>query len=421
VTVAGGALVLGVVGDHLFDFRSRVGLHSGNDAIETPVPDWLEATRTEESARSGASPEGAARLLAAVPMFRGDAARTGKHPGPGPAGDPRLRWRVDTHGEVYSSPAVVGGILYLGTKEGYLLALNEETGEEIWRFDTGGGIVRSSPTVVDGTIYLAAGYSLFALEALSGQPRWQSTIQFAGPSSPVMVEGFVYVSSEEGTVYSFEAGTGRQRWEYQAEGLVFSSPAVAGGTVFFGSDSGDLYALEAENGRQLWRFDAEGGVYATPAVAGDVVYVSSKAGVVYALDVAKGRELWSRDAGGDASPAIVDGVLYVGGDDGGLYAFDARTGEQRWLFATGDPIRSSPAVAGDTVYVGSGRALYAVDIVSGEPRWRYPTSDAVETSPTVVNGVVFVGARDGYLYAIAGTGERAGTPVAVSTPMVAPG
>jgi outer membrane protein assembly factor BamB len=410
VTAAGGAVVLGFVGSNLFDLRSLVGLDGGDEAaVVTPVPDWLQTPDADADARSGASPE-TARSGAAVRMFRADPARTGKHPGPGPAGDPRLRWRVDLRGEVYSSPAVVEGVLYVGTKQGALLALDEVTGEERWRFDTGGGIIRSSPAVVDGTIFLAAGYNLFAVDAESGQERWRTPIHFAGPSSPVAVDGFVYVSSEEGLVYSFEEASGRKRWEYKAEGLVFSSPAIAGGNLYFGNDDGDLYALEAESGRQLWRFDTGGGVYASPAVAGNLVYASSKAGVTFAIDVQTGKEDWRVNAGGDASPAVVDGVVYVGGDDGGLYALDARSGEQLWILATGSPIRSSPAVTDDVVYVGSGKALYAVDRATGEQLWRYPTADAIETSPTVVNGVVYLGARDGYLYAISGTGRREGTP-----------
>jgi outer membrane protein assembly factor BamB len=413
VIAVGGAVMLGFVGTRLFDVRSLVGLApAGNAPIETPVPDWLESSDEAGGAGSGASPE-TGQSLASVAMFRGDAARTGSNPGPGPTGDPRRRWRFDTRGEVYSTPAIVDGVVYVGTKQGYLLALHEVTGEELWRFDTGGGIIRSSPAVDGGAIYLASGYNLFALDAMRREERWRAEINFAGPSSPVVVGGFVYLCSEEGTIYSFEAATGHKRWEYQAEGLVFSSPAVGeGGALFFGSDTGDLYALEAESGRLLWRFATEGGVYATPVVVGDTVYVSSKSGIIRAVDVASGQQRWEFNAGGDASPAVVDGVVYVGGDDGGLYALDAATGAQRWLSVTGSPIRSSPAVAGDTVYVGSGKALYAIDLATGDQRWRYPTADAVETSPVVVNGVVFVGARDGYLYAIAGSGFRAGTPVA---------
>jgi len=43
-----------------------------------------------------------------------------------------------------------GATVYVGSFDGNVYALDAETGEEQWRFETGEG-VRSSPTVVDGT------------------------------------------------------------------------------------------------------------------------------------------------------------------------------------------------------------------------------------------------------------------------------
>jgi outer membrane protein assembly factor BamB len=73
----------------------------------------------------------------------------------------------------------------------------------------------------------------------------------------------------------------------------------------------------------------------------------------------------------------------------------------RWEFATGGAVRSSPAVAGSVVFVGSedGR-LYAVDAASGAKLWDFLTGDKITSSPAVVNGVVYVGSHDGNVYAI---------------------
>ena len=51
-----------------------------------------------------------------VPMFRGDPAHTGVHPGPEPDGELGVRWRFDPEGMIrYSSPAVVDGTVFVGT------------------------------------------------------------------------------------------------------------------------------------------------------------------------------------------------------------------------------------------------------------------------------------------------------------------
>src|SRR5947207_2285217 len=71
-----------------------------------------------------------------VPMFRGNPAHTGEMPGPGPQGNPSARWRFDTGDGVYSSPAVVGGVVYVGSDDRNVYALDAATGQERWRFVT---------------------------------------------------------------------------------------------------------------------------------------------------------------------------------------------------------------------------------------------------------------------------------------------
>lgn len=412
-TATGGVAFLGVIAVQLGDIDA-IGLirrDSAAPALQTPVPDWIEAAvTTPEQAPTGgqATISGAAN----VPIFRGDAARTGLNPGPGPAGDPTLIWKLDTRGPVYASPVVDDGKVYYGSKEGYLVAVDAATGDERWRFDVGGAIIRASPVVQDGVLYLGAGFVMIALDPATGQERWRQPIEFAGSSSPVVANGVVYMCSEQGTLYTFDAATGEPGWTFPVEGLFFSSPAFAEGSLYVGSDNGDIYALDTETGRQRWRAATEGAVFASPAVAGGVVYVSSKSGMLFAFDAVNGQKRWTFNAGGDSSPAIVGETVYVGSDDGGLHAVDARTGESRWLSATGAPIHSSPAVAGNTVYVGSGTTVYAFDATSGDQVWRYPTSEPIESSPAVVNGAVYIGSRDGFLYAIGGDGETGGTPEA---------
>lgn len=48
-------------------------------------------------------------------MFRGDAAHTGIHPGPGAAGLPMAAWRVDLGGKVLGVPVVAGGLVAIPT------------------------------------------------------------------------------------------------------------------------------------------------------------------------------------------------------------------------------------------------------------------------------------------------------------------
>ena len=93
-------------------------------------------------------------------MFGGGPARTGIHEGPGPEAPVEAKWRFRTDGLVRSSPAVVEGTVYIGSADVYgeashVYAVDTASGEEQWRFQTDGG-VSSSPAVVEGTVYVGS-------------------------------------------------------------------------------------------------------------------------------------------------------------------------------------------------------------------------------------------------------------------------
>jgi hypothetical protein len=257
---AGGVACLGVITMQLTNVDELSLLRSGDDepAVLTPVPDWIGAASTTPVQAPIGNQAAPITNVANVPIFRGDAARTGLNPGPGPVGDPTQIWKLDTRGPVYASPIVANGLVYYGTKEGFLVAADAATGQEKWRYDSGGTILRASPVVHDDVLYLGAGFLMAAIDPATGQERWRQTIEFAGTSSPVVADGVVYVCSEQGTLYSFDAATGDPGWSFPVEGLFFSSPAVAEGSIYVGSDNGEVYALEADSGRQRWRFSTGG-------------------------------------------------------------------------------------------------------------------------------------------------------------------
>ncbi|MBT2453054.1 PQQ-binding-like beta-propeller repeat protein [Streptomyces sp. ISL-43] len=67
---------------------------------------------------------------------------------------------------------MIDGVVYLGGERG-LYALDAATGQQWWRFSTGGEWGEGSgPAVADGTVYVGSGSSQYAVDAHSGQQRW---------------------------------------------------------------------------------------------------------------------------------------------------------------------------------------------------------------------------------------------------------
>jgi eukaryotic-like serine/threonine-protein kinase len=372
-----------------------------NGAQVVATPDTPAGTAQAVSTPATPTAGGIASLRGEMRMYRGDPAHTGQQPGPAPAGQPAVAWRFETGGEVYASPAIADGVIYLTSKSGFLYAVDAGTGEQRWRYQLGDYVVRSSPAIVDGVVYVGGGFNLFAIDATTGQERWRFAMRYAGGASPTVVDGVVYVTSQEGFVYAVDARTGKERWNVQTEGLIFSSPTFIDGTVVVGTDSGVLYGVTAANGRLDWRRNLDGPIFASVAGRSDgVAFVTIGAGFTYAIDVRDGSVVWTAAIGSDEAPAVSNGTLVLSAKDGGVYGLDATTGTTRWLFPTGESATGAPSISDDLVFVGAGRNLLIIDASNGTRRWYFLASDIVESAPTVIDGVVLFGNRDGFLYAI---------------------
>ena len=112
-----------------------------------------------------------------------------------------------------------------------------------WSFATGGGVT-SSPAVAGGVAYIGSNdHNVYALNAATGAKIWSSTTGAPIESSPAVAGGVVYVGSDDGKVYAFSADGGAQLWSFTTGGRVQSSPAVADGVVHVGSEDNNMYAF----------------------------------------------------------------------------------------------------------------------------------------------------------------------------------
>jgi outer membrane protein assembly factor BamB len=224
-------------------------------------------------------------------------------------------------------------------------------------------------------------------------------------------------------------------WKFKTGGRVISSPLVVGDVVYVGSTDGALYSVNRADGTQKWKFASRGPISSSPAFHNGTVFIASMDGLVYAVDAATGTSKWTFATKGErrftapgihgaiprtermpdpfdvftSSPAIANNTVYIGSGDQNVYALDAATGALKWTFATGDVVHASPAIADGTVYIGSwDRNVYAIDAASGREKWRYTTGNdtviynqiGIASSAAIANGVVYVGGRDGKFHAV---------------------
>ena len=353
-----------------------------------------------------------------VPMVGVNPARTGEQPGPNPTGELTVAWTFATEGEVRSSPAVAGELVYVATADGRLHAVRRRGPvEEVWRAE--GTWVATSPAVVGDTVYLGGIPALRAFDAATGDERWAFDVgQGTGTGDPAVVDGVAYVADRQGTLVALDAAEGAERWRFAFESTFEPAPAVADGVVYLNGFP-HLVALDAATGAERGRFDAGPSYLNPPAVAGGTVYVVRGPGedgtpsVLLALDAPSGAERW-RFGGPEnraaATPAIAAGAVYAS-DGQAVHALDPATGAIRWSFATGGTVWAPPAYADGAVYVASAQYfaarsevgfLHQLDAATGAERWRFAADAEVLAAPAVTGGLVYLTTRAGALIVLAG-------------------
>jgi len=294
-------------------------------------------------------------------------------------------WTFPTGDAVTASPAVVDGVVYVGSWDGYFYALDAVSGRLNWklqvdcqptvvplpqvcggpapgpdpaRFRTPGGIITSSAAVFDGRVYFGAGRTLYSVSADDGRVIWKHVI-CGNPDDRNCIA------------------------DHNDPLQILASPAISGNTIFVGVSTGGVafnipyrggfVALDMKTGEQIWRFEVDpvlnpsaaegpaqnrgcGNIWSSPAVDEDanlVLFGTSDCeeqpvapyhGSVIALDTRTGSPQWvfrPRESDPDrcdfdfgASPNLIDladqRAVGIGGKDGTYYLLDRLSGTKIW-------------------------------------------------------------------------------------------
>jgi len=258
-------------------------------------------------------------------------------------------WTFDAGAPIWADVAARDGVVYVGSDDGRLHAIEATSGKERWAFATG-GMIRSRPTISDGALYMQSDDGmLYRLDASAGTLQWK-------------------VRVSDTPVERLPPANPKSRFNR------FASAAITGrGHVFLGTSDGHVLALDPATGARVWSFTAGDAVDSTPALDGDRLYVGSFDRHVYAVNADTGTLVWKHDTGGAvvSSPAIHQGHVIVGSRSYDLLALDARTGTPAWTrYVWFSWIESPATVHDDTAFVGSSDAalLTAFDAASGRTR-----------------------------------------------------
>lgn len=187
----------------------------------------------------------------------------------------------------YSSPFLDRGVLYLGNLDSRLYALDAQTGEYLWHFDTDGPVT-SSPVVLGNTAFFGSNDgNIYAVNIKNHRARWTVTTKEWVNSSPRIVDRVLYIGGNDRTVLAIDAQTGEGIWTFNTDGPAIAIPAIYEDLVFAAGGSGDgkIYALQRSSGALFWKFETGGKIQSDPVLVGDLLYVSSTDHFLYAFRI----------------------------------------------------------------------------------------------------------------------------------------
>ena len=339
------------------------------------------------------------------PVFRGDALMSG-------VGAAKLpdqlaeRWAYKTGDAVEGAPAVAGGVVYVGSFDKHLHAIDLATGKPKWKVKL--GPIKASPGIKGDRVYVGnIDGTFFCLNAADGATVWKfetggeitSGCNFHGTN--------VLIGSHDSTLYCLDAA-GKKLWEVKTDGPVNGSPVVVGDTTFVAGCDSILHVLDAKTGKELGAVDLGGQAAATAAVSGDFAYVGTMANQVVGVDWKARKKAWTFEAARRQQPfyssaVVTDALVIAGSRDQKLYGLDRATGKEVWSFTADGNIDGSPVAVGGRVYFGcmsKDGNFYALDLKTGAKVQELNLDSAVVGSVAVGPDCLLVGSDKGTVYCL---------------------
>jgi len=351
-------------------------------------------------------------------------------------------WSYKTNGPL-DPVQVSDGVVYAGTLDRAVYALDALTGTLLWRHLMEPATAKTYYlALASGVVIAADGYTgvapagyeggVYGLDRGTGTLLWSTqTPPVAGLPGLSVAGDVVYACTaikdpDTGGVTALYTGTGEVLWTFDNPTPVdvTSGVTIADGVVYANTSKGEIFALGAASGTMLWRFADPSATFNNGILATDgVLYTSSARNktdnaylVLYALQAGTGRVLWQHPLG--ATPYSDSAGLATGGGlifalvlreppsssspgVGVLSALNAATGQLLWQVQVAGGASSIAENPGSAVYTANSHGVIdAWQADTGNHLWSYHAGGPFASVITVTGGLAYFGATDHRVYAV---------------------
>jgi len=328
----------------------------------------------------------------------------------------RAVWNLRLPGSALAmTPAVRDGVLFVASGDGTVMALQADTGTELWRASAGSALAAGVGSDGRYTSVVTRGNEVVTFDA--GREVWRKRVPSSVVTAPLVAGERVFVMSVDRAVQAFDALDGRRLWVQQrpGEALTLAQPGVVlayRNTLLVGQGP-RLAALDPLNGAVLWEapMASPRGTNEVerladligPAVRiGDRVCARAFQSAVACADASKGSVLWTRNVGG---------VKAVASDSDRVFGADASDRITAWRTTNGDVSWTSERLlyrglsgalsVGPSVVFGDSQGfVHFLSAADGTLQLRLPTDgSAIAGTPVISGTTMVVMTRSGSLFA----------------------
>ncbi|MFC3915049.1 outer membrane protein assembly factor BamB [Pseudaeromonas sharmana] len=334
-------------------------------------------------------------------------------------------------GSYYSqlSPVVAGDLVYAASRDGVVAAFDKMSGDRKWKKDLAdepeNSDKRSSRlsggmTAYYGKLFVGSenGY-VYALDQETGELLWRQSVPGEVLAAPVADSGKLVVATTSGKMVALDVEKGDIVWTTGDDQPRLtlrgqSTPVIASGGVIYGRADGRVAVVLLDSGllanvsrvaspRGATELERMVDVDAQPVVVGDELFAVAYNGQLMARKLLSGEELWKRKYSAYQNIGVGASDLILTDARSHIYGIDRRNGSEEWA-NTQLSYRNvtAPVVFGNYVVVGDGEGyLYWLDNSSGRIlSMQELDSDGLYVAPVADGDVLYVQTRSGDLVAL---------------------
>jgi len=334
-----------------------------------------------------------------------------------------LLWQAPTGHPVTTAPTITGKGIFLGGTDGVIRGFARRDGDRMWTFSAAPGESAYVRASADGVVYATtADGKIVAVNADTGKELWGKKTETTFDAPPAVGKVRVFAAGHDSNVYSYRTdGSSRRRGRTGGDAL--TTPIVIKDAAIVASNDEKLYVL---SGGYIQRKPRIGRPAEGPVAVGDTACTPLTDGSVRCVRTTDGDLLPPMTLPDTklSAPASDGSLLFAAGANGAIGAWDPDTGERQWLFPPERPTAGAGHLVrhkGRVVVAYPDGVLIGLDAAAGRLLWKVTLPDHFDTAPRVDDMATYVVGRTGTLYALQTPGSaESATPSRTPTSTTSP-